>query len=143
MPTLLEDLLSRDSQRIWASACAVIRLHDNPALDGLAAHLPHIEQETADVDLGGALFPNAEHLQQALRVLRLRREGGCPCRLYPGHLMYDPERETKAGRVQILSTDESPDRNVNYRCRCNTCGAEYNVEQGEYHYTWWQWRAAD
>ncbi|MDV6374531.1 hypothetical protein [Deinococcus arenicola] len=141
MSTLLADLLSRDPQRIWSSACAVIRLHGGPALDELAAHLPKIERETAGVALGGALFPNSEHLQQALGVLRVRRDGVCSCRLYPIYLMYDPEKEVQAGRVQMLYADGPSNWNMNYRCRCFRCGTDYDVEQGESHYAWWQWRA--
>lgn len=121
----------------------MVRLHDSTELDELTAHLPRIERATAGVELGGGLFPNAEHLAQAVRVLRLRLDGGCPCHLYPSYLMYNPEKEVQAGRVQILSATEPPDWNMSYRCRCNACGTEYDVEQGEYHYTWWQWRAAE
>ncbi|WP_420596273.1 hypothetical protein [Deinococcus sp.] len=137
---LLSDLLSRDPQRVWASACAVIRLHDPAALDELTRHLPTLERQTVDLELGGALFPSAEHLQQALRVLRAHRDGRCGCTVYPDYLFYNPEKEAQAGRIRILSADEPPDWNMNYRCQCTACGTEYAVEQGEYHYTWWQWR---
>lgn len=139
MLALLDDLFSHDAQRIWASACAVIKLNDPAALSGLVRHLPEIERSTTGLNLGGALFPNGEHLQQALRVLRAYRDGSCPCTLYPGYLFYNPETEAQAGRVSILS-HTPPDWNMTYHCRCSACGANYEVEQGEYHYTWWQWK---
>ncbi|WP_161881621.1 hypothetical protein [Deinococcus alpinitundrae] len=137
---LLADLLSRDPVQVWASACAVIQL-DDLALIELVRHLPEIERGTADLDLGGAFFPNREHLQQALRVLRARRDGRCSCSVYPGYLFYDPEKEAQAKRIRILS-HTPPDWTMTYRCRCAVCGSDYDVEQGESHYTWWQWRPA-
>lgn len=136
---LLADLLSRDPQRVWASACAVIKLHDPLALTELMCHLPEIERRTADLELGGGLFPNNDHLEQALRVLRAHRDGDCPCTVYPGYPFYSPETEAQAGRVSILS-HTPPDWNMTYQCRCSACGTNYEVEQGEYHYTWWQWK---
>ncbi|UWX63791.1 hypothetical protein [Deinococcus rubellus] len=72
---LRADLLSRDTERVWASACAVIRLHDSAALSELVRRLLEIERFTADLNLGGGLFQNSEHLMQALRVLRAHRDG--------------------------------------------------------------------
>ncbi|MGY2897190.1 hypothetical protein [Deinococcus sp. UYEF24] len=138
---LLADLLSRDTQRVWASACAVIRLDDDAALDELTRHLPDIKRRTEHLELGGALFPNAEHLKQALRVLRAHRDGLCRCQPYSGYLFYNPEKEAEAGRVNILS-HTPPDWHMTYSCQCTVCGTNYTVEQGEYHYTWWQWKRA-
>ena len=138
---LLADLLSRDPARVWASACAVIQSPDPAALSELAPHLPQIERRTVDLELGGAFFPNREHVQQAVRVLRAHRDGRCHCSVYPAYLFYDPEKEAGAGRIRILS-HTPPDWNMTYRCRCAGCGNEYDVEQGESHYSWWQWRPA-
>lgn len=135
----LADLLSRDTHRIWGAACAINDSRDQRDLATLAVHLPEIERATAGLDLGGALFPNNERLRQALATLRAARDGLCRCSLYGQFLTHDPRKEEGAGDVTIVSSDP-PDWNMTYRCRCNHCGAEYEVEQGEYHLTWWKWR---
>lgn len=133
------DLLSRDTHRIWSAACAINDSRDRQDLATLARSLPEIERATGDLDLGGALFSNNERLAQALATLRAARDGLCRCSLYPHFLTHDPSREKEAGDVTIVSSDP-PDWNMTYRCRCNHCGAAYEVEQGEYHLTWWKWR---
>lgn len=138
---LLADLRSRDAHRVWSAACVVNVLRDPEALRQLAEHLPEIEQETAGLDLGGAFYPNSERLRQAISTLRVQQAGGhlCRCWLYPQFQTYDPREEEKNGDATILSSDP-PDWNMTYRCRCTHCEAEYDVEQGEYHITWWQWQ---
>jgi hypothetical protein len=136
--TLLADLLSRDPQRVWAASGAVIRETDDEVLAELASHLPQIEEHTAGLDLGGALFPNSEHLRQALRVLEAVQGDTCRCQLYPPYLFYNPRTEAQAGHVRILASD-IPEENLLYHCECRICGAWYLVEEGESHYTWWQW----
>lgn len=135
---LLADLLSHDTHRVWSAACAINVLRDPQALAALAEHLPDIEQATEDLDLGGALFPNSERLRQAVYTLRAQRDGLCRCWLYPQFLTYDPRQEEKTGDAAVLSSDP-PDWHMDYRCRCNHCGAEYKVEQREGHLTWWKW----
>ena len=142
MNDLLQDFLSRDAQRIWAASCAVIRERDAAQLDELSAHLPVIRRATYGVELGGALFPNAQHLKFALEKLEFWKEKrGCLCQLYPRYLLFDPKREAQAGNVRILA--EVVDReqwSSHFSCQCAICGADYSVEEAEYHYTWWQWR---
>jgi hypothetical protein len=140
MSTLLEDLTSGDAHRIWAGSCAVAKLRDRQELDLLSAHLPEIEKKTQNIDLGGALFPNREHLRFALRKLHYyRSKAGCLCRLYPGHLMFDPAKEEAAGNVRIVETIDADQYNPSYVCQCAFCDTLFQVEEGEYHYTWWKW----
>lgn len=140
--SLLADLLSRDAHRVWAAACTVNSWRRSQALARLAESLPEIERATAGLDLGGALFSNNERLRQAIATLQAQRDGLCRCWLYPQFLTYDPPKEEQAGDVAVLSTSP-PDWTMTYRCRCTHCGAEYEVEQGEYHLTWWRWRGLD
>ncbi|MBZ9750783.1 hypothetical protein K7W42_07900 [Deinococcus sp. HMF7604] len=135
--SLLADLTSRDPQRVWAASHAVIRLPVAARLP-LVPHLAAIRQATDGLDLGGAFYSNNDHLRQALRTLEAARDGRCSCTLYPGYLFYNPNKEQASGAVNILSTSP-PDWNMTYRCGCRVCGTEYTVEQGEYHYTWWDW----
>lgn len=140
MPTLLEDLTSGDSQRIWSSSCAVATLRDTAELDVLAAHLPEIKRATRNIPLGGALFPNDDRLKFAIAKLEyVKNKAGCLCALYPRYLFYNPNKEQEAGNVRILTATGRETWNPNYSCQCTVCGATYSVEEGDHHYTWWQW----
>lgn len=136
--TILAKFMSRDPHQVWEAAHAAIRAPRHEQLL-LVPDLPVIRQATQGLDLGGALFPNTQHLEHALRVLEAARDGRCTCEGYPTWLFYDPTEEAAVGAVEILSTS-APDWHMTYSCRCLTCGRTYEVEQGEYHYTWWQWR---
>ena len=141
MTTLLEDITSGDAQRIWASACAIAILRDAGELELLSAHLPEIEKKTSGVELGGAFIPNSEHLKFALRKLRyVRSKAGCLCRLYPYWLMFNPLREEEAENIRILDKAGDGQWNTFYRCQCTLCATVFRVEEGEYHYIWWQWK---
>ncbi len=141
MNALFADITSGDAQKIWASSSAIVALRDAAALDALAAHVLEIRAKTDGIPLGGALMPNSERLKFALRKLDYWREkAGCLCRLYPERLMYDPKREAEAGNVRLLSTtSDAAAWPTTYTCACTLCGANYSVEEGEYHYTWWKW----
>lgn len=142
MNTLLADITSGDATRVWSSSCAIIKLRDSVELDDLASHLPLISMKTKVVELGGALFPNSEHLKFTLRKLEYHRaRSGCMCRLYPEYLLFNPEDEEKAGHIQIIAVTYIDERWVDaYTCRFTECGAAYRVEEREYHYTWWDWQ---
>ncbi|HYJ80549.1 MAG TPA: hypothetical protein VEW03_13130 [Longimicrobiaceae bacterium] len=143
MPTLLEDITSRDRTRVWSSSCAIIKLRDAAQLDELAGKLSEIEEKSQDLSLGGMVFPNAEHLRFALRKLAYHRERtGCLCRLYPEYLFFNPEEEAAGGHIRIDDVTYTENKWVEaYHCTCTACGARYRVEEGESHYTWWQWSA--
>ena len=138
---LLDDLVSGDAGRIHSAVWAIIRARDPVVLDPLASALAEIRSATADVDLGGIVFPNRASLAFALRKLEHHRDrAGCLCALYPGLLLIDPEREAEAGHVRILGVTKIQDRWIDsYSCECTACGARFEVKEGESHYTWWQW----
>lgn len=138
---ILADLTSRDSQRVIGAMWAVVRLRDPEELDALAAAVPEIERETAGLELGGMFYSNDETLAFALRKLRYHRDrAGCLCRLYPEHLLYDPEKEAGAGNVRILETRYVDEKWLDsYRCECALCGEIFHVQYGEQHWSWWKW----
>lgn len=141
---ILDDITSRDPQRVIPAMWAIFRLRDATGLDVLAAALPEIEAATAGLELGGIIHSNDETLGFVLAKLRFHRDrAGCLCELYPDHPFYDPEREAEAGYVRILETlyvGRWPDT---YRCECAECGARFDVEHGEQHAEWWKWTKAD
>lgn len=145
-PTVAEifsDLYSRDADRVIDAMWAIFRLRDADALDTLAAALPGIERATAGLDLGGMVHSNDDTLAFALGKLRHHRDrAGCLCRLYPGHLLYDPEVEAEAGNVRILETRHVEKWLDSYSCECTQCGTLFAVEYGEQHVSWWKWVVA-
>lgn len=143
MSELLRDITSRDPTRVWSSSCAIIKLRDARELDLLASNIDEIRRETKDVQLGGGLFPNAEHLRIALRKLDFHRaHAGCLCQLYPEYPMYNPQQEAEAGNVVIERIIYLQDHWIDaYICACTVCGRRYRAEEREYHYTWWGWKA--
>ena len=140
--TLLADLTSKNPERIWASACAIRTLRDLDELRFLAQHLAEIAASVRDVKLGGALRPNASHVNFALRKLRyVQSASGCLCALYPEDDLFDPNQEHAAGHVVIHTIRYIDNKWVDYYdCECCICGKHYRVEEREYHYTWWAWQ---
>jgi len=140
---LLADITSRDPARVWSSSGAITKLRDADQLDYLASNLGTIRESTQNLSLGGAVFPNSEHLRFALRKLEFHlARAGCLCALYSEYLFYDPQQEADAGNVIVEEITYIQDKWVDtYRCRCTSCGQRYLVKEGESHYTWWEWKA--
>lgn len=145
MNHLLQDITSGDPAKVRSSSCAIIKSRDRRELDDLASKLEAIQEQTKNLSMGGALFPNAEHLKFALRKLEYHRAGtGCLCQLYPDYVFYDPGQEAEEGNVTLESTSYLEDKRVDFHvCRCTACGQRYRVEEREYHYTWWGWKILD
>jgi hypothetical protein len=142
---LVDDLLSRDNSRVLHAVWEVIGTRDADVLAPLATALPAIERATDDLDLGGALLSNQDNLDHALDRIRLFEKRRCLCAAYPDHVRYEPAKEEASGHVRIVA--EAP---VYYNgmpgrpkrlCECTACGQRFEVEEGEYHYTWWKWVA--
>ncbi|GAB2620822.1 hypothetical protein GCM10027067_35860 [Pseudactinotalea suaedae] len=138
---LLADLLSGEKDRIISAMWEVFATRDREILVPLARYLPKIRQATADVELGGMLASQRSNLEHVLDRLGLVSSGACLCAAYPAHQFYDPKKEEGRQHVRIVGTVPNqqqwePDR----ICECCDCGARFQVEQGEYHYTWWKWR---
>mgnify|MGYP001552114095 CR=1 FL=1 len=141
--SLLDDLLSKAPTRIWSASCAIRTLRDSALLAELATHIEQIRTSTQGIDLGGALRPNSSHLNFALRKLEWAQNSeGCLCGLYPLDDLYDPNQEAKAGNIQILSTHYLENGYLDfYETECALCNTRFRVEEQDYHYTWWSWKA--
>ncbi len=142
--SIFDDLVSKDTTRIWSGACAVRRLRDRGELAMLAEHIDEIKNATQGIALGGALRPNSSHLAFAIMKLeQVRGTQECLCSLYALDDQYNPSTEETDGNVQILETTLIEDKWADfYTCRCTQCDARYRVEEREYHYTWWAWKRA-
>lgn len=139
---LVTDFLSGDPSRIMHAVWEVFATRRPEILSPVASALPAIATATADVELGGALASNHDHLQHVLHRVELFQQGGCLCAAYPSHPFYDVAKEERRRHVWIresLATEQQ--RAPDLICECRNCGRRYRVEQGEYHYPWWKWTA--
>ncbi|WP_407572115.1 hypothetical protein [Deinococcus altitudinis] len=139
MSSVLADLLSHSNDRVLTSSSLINHTRDSDLLNTLAAALKEIRKATEHLSLGGMLFRNEEHVLQAIRVIENHQAGRCFCQVYPGYLFYDPAAEEKAGHVRVTRSATSG-WSMTYECACTICGHTYAVQEGEYHYTWWDWR---
>lgn len=137
---LLADFLSGDGERILSAVWAVFATREPEVLAPLARALPTLREATADVELGGALASNTSHLEHVLHRIGLFGKGACLCAAYLSHQFYDPPKEEQRRHVRIVETVPNDRQWVPDRiCECRDCGTRFQVEQGEYHYTWWKW----
>lgn len=137
--SVYDDLVSRDTQRIWAASWEVIHSRNTALLLDLAGRVAEIREAARGVELGGMLRPNRVAVDFALQKLAFYAAGDeCPCALYLSFDLYDPEREASEGNV-VLHPDGRPVGT--YRCTCTLCGRWFGVVREEYHYPWWQWTA--
>lgn len=143
MPTLLEDITSRDSHRIWSSCWDIIKLRDALELDVLAAHLDEIKRQARGIELGGALASNNQVLEFALAKLEyIQNKSGCLCALYPRFDRYNPKEEQTSGNIRIVSETGGDTWYPTYLCECAVCGRAFSVDEADYHVTWWKWTDA-
>ncbi|MDN3443902.1 hypothetical protein [Microbacterium sp. APC 3901] len=138
MTTLLDDFLSGDRSRVMPAVWETIHSRDPETLDPLLEALPRLRLAAAQLDLGGAIYSNDGHFAHALSKLEHYRDGKCWCAAYPGQLTHDPRKEETRGHVLILSTSE-PGWSMTYLCECTVCGQQFDIEQGDHHFTWWNW----
>lgn len=138
MSGTLEDLLSKDSHRIWQASWEIIASRDTELLEQLRAALPQIRQATANIDLGGLITPNRATLKHALAKVRSYRSWKCWCDDYPRLLQFDPNREQQREHVRIVNEDLTywPGSYVTAR---TICGQRFEVAGGEHHSVWWKW----
>ncbi|MDT0202459.1 hypothetical protein [Nocardioides sp. AE5] len=141
--SLRADFLSKDSSRVLHAVWEVFKTRDPQVLEPLVRSLPAIERATEELDLGGALISNGSNLDHAFHRIRLFGEKKCLCAAYAHHVRYEPAKEEALGHVRITAEtpvffNGRPDR-PKRMCECTDCGRRFEVEEGEYHYTWWKW----
>jgi len=138
---LLADFLSAEKDRVLAAMWAVYATRDDEILLPLARQVSQIRRATADIDLGGIVASHRSNLEHALDRLTLAGSGRCLCGAYPSHAMYNPVKEEAKQHVRIVGTEPNPRQwEADRICECCDCGRRFQVEQGEYHDTWWGWR---
>lgn len=131
---ILNDILSRDSHKIWAASCEIASLSQNhEKVMELVPYKQQIIDGTEGIDLGGFFCSNKTHLKRALMVLEFHEQKlFCPC-----HLLGEfdnPDDLVQDDYFTLVSAEE-----YSYTVRCNQCGTNYKVDLREYHFIWWEW----
>ena len=134
---ILADLFSRDVSRIRGACAEISASWDRDFLSALASHIAEIKAATEGIEWGGLFMSNSVHLQSAIqRAEYARSNSGCFCRIYD--IFTNPEREQEKGHATISKFQMEL---RTYQVSCNECGTAYEVEELDYHYTWWKWMA--
>jgi len=102
-----------------------------PAANELAAVLAALK--AADF-----VIVDGNPVELAVDRLELVRSGGCLCATYARRSV-DPEREARQGLVRIESETCQLGGRPRRVVACVACGTVFDVEEGEYHATWWKW----
>ncbi|TQK71540.1 hypothetical protein [Nocardioides sp. SLBN-35] len=133
---LLEDFLSRDKTRINSAIDVVNGSGDAALLAPVAAELRAV---LASIRAADFVIVDGNPVELAVDRLEIVRSGGCLCATYPRRSA-DPQREADKGWVRIESeTVSAPGARPRREVACTSCGSVFDVEEGEYHATWWKW----
>jgi hypothetical protein len=153
---ILEHITSRDTHKVWESACEIINAgQDRTLIAPLIRYLPEIKSSTAGLDMGGAFAPNQRFIDFAITTIEFHQVNeSCPCALfikkykltndvvkmeiqYEG---FDPNKEAKKGNIKIVDTAYIDNNWVDYyMVECAKCATHYKVEEREGHFMFWRW----
>jgi hypothetical protein len=133
-------LTSTDADSILRDAHEIRNSWDFDKLRGLSSQAEALEKRLPKLSFGGALRLNRTYVESAIERIRLCVSGSCLCEMYLKDEMYDPERESEAGRIKILKKVINKEKmQTEIDCECKACGQTFHAEDRQYHYTWWEW----
>ncbi|MBT1705137.1 hypothetical protein [Chryseosolibacter indicus] len=144
--TIIEEITSRDSHKVWRSACEIISLGQEPTLiKPLIEFIPLIRQKTIGLEMGGAFALNQRFIDFAIRTLEFHKNNmGCPCALFGGHDSMEPNKEEERGYITITDKVLLEGNYVDYYlATCKRCHQKFKIIERDYHYTWWGWERID
>lgn len=138
---ILDDMLSKDSQRIWKASCDIMSLSQNhDKIIELVSYREQMYDATVGIDLGGMLAPNSRFLKGAFEVIDFHSKGEkCPCVLLGENS--NPRDYIKAGYFTKISITNLENSNYidYYMIRCNRCNTKYKVTERMGHMFFWKW----
>ena len=138
---LIEDMLSKDAQRIWSASCTIISLGQNhDRIMELVPYLAQMKSKTNNIKLGGVIHPNSRFLKKAFKVIEWHASGvGCSCSLLGEES--NPIQLEENGYITIIDTVYMNNSNFidYYLAICHSCKAKYKIQEREYHSIWWDW----
>lgn len=132
---LLADFLSRDEARINSAVDTVNRSSDTGLLAPVAERLGAVLRALQAADF---VIVDGNPVELAVDRLEIVRSGGCLCTTYPRRNP-DPRWQEAQGWVRIESETCELGGRPRRVVSCTSCGAVFDVEEGEYHAPWWAW----
>jgi hypothetical protein len=136
---IVDDMISKDVQRIRDASCKIIYAGQNR--DALKPLLPFIELMRAATNLnrGGLSVLNQRFPEYAIKTLEFHRDSNeCTCNLYAGgYDSFDPDEELKANNIEIVSRS---DDKYSLIARCKKCNELYDVDMRWGHYIFHDWK---
>lgn len=136
---ILNDILSRDSQKVWSSSNTIIKMsQDNKRIKEFIPHLGEIKAKTANLDMGGLFAGNDRFVKKVIRILEhYKNEQECSCCLFDGD-----DNPTDYETIDIKEEVRVKDNNCldHYVVECKKCKQKFNVYEREYHFSWWDWQ---
>ena len=154
---ILAYLISKDTQKVWEAACAIIAMgQDHTKIEPFISHLPLIQQATANLKMGGAFAPNQRFIDFALKTIEFHRDqNSCTCALYTAkytsnisgtkraiqYESFNPNKEVDKGNVKIMERVYLEGNWIDhYLISCLKCTQQFKVEEREGHYMFWSWK---
>jgi hypothetical protein len=137
---IVADMTSGDIQRIRTASCAIIYAGQNrDELKPLIPFIDRMQAATQSLNMGGMFSPNKRFPEYAIKTLAFHRDStACTCNLYAGgYDSFDPDQESKAGNIEILSTS---DDNYHLVVRCKKCDQPYDITEQNGHWIFYEWK---
>ncbi len=138
---IIEHITSRDTHKVWLSACKIISLGQNQEkILPLIEHLPQIIKQTKGLKMGGIFAPNQRFIDFAIRTIEFHRDNkSCSCTLFTEHGV-DPHKEVEKGNIEVTETVYEQEPWVDYYlANCRKCSQKFKIIERESHYMWWAW----
>lgn len=146
---VIQDLISKDSQRIRKSGYVVIQNSQNEKeIEMLIPHLTKIKQETKGLKLGGAFSSNNRFYEFPIEIIEFYKnqksfwnsKRKCSCCLYlsKSYEGFNPEKEADNESIQ-LNAKIKGNYTYDYDLQCLKCNQKYYVSERHYHSVWWHW----
>lgn len=138
---IIENITSRDTHRVWSSACEIISLgQGREKILPLIEYLPDIIEKTKGLKMGGIFAPNQRFVDFAIRTIEFHRDSqSCSCTLFTEHGV-DPHKEVEKGNIESSETVYEQGNWVDYYlANCRKCGQKFKIIERESHYMWWAW----
>ena len=124
---LIDDMLSKDSKRIWSASCEINSLgQDHDRIMELVPYLTQIKSKTNNIELGGLIHPNSRLLKQAIETIEWHMKvKSCPCCLLGENS--NPKQLEADGYITINDTVYMNKSNYvdYYLVGCNRCKTKY------------------
>lgn len=146
---IINDFISRDSQRIRQAGAEIIRNSQNESsIKPFIPFLNEIKKATQGLELGGAFAPNNRFYKFPIEIIEFHQrqtsngnsKNRCTCELYLSETYdgFNPEIESENSSVD-LNIKIKGNHTHDYEVQCLKCQKKYHVSERHYHFIWWKW----